>query len=63
MLSTSVETLGYFQLSNMRYDDRNAITKRDSVTVLQLTYSILISAQILEHVIEFQRWILDSHNS
>ena len=31
-----VEALGYFQLSDMRYDDRNAVTKRVSATVLQL---------------------------
>ena len=31
-----VESLGYFQLSNMRYDDRNVVTERLSTTVLQL---------------------------
>ena len=31
-----VEALGYFQLSDMRYDDINMVTKRVSVTVLQL---------------------------
>ena len=30
-----VEALGYFQLSDMRYDDRN-VTKIVSTTVLQL---------------------------
>ena len=51
-----VETLGHFQLSDMRYDDRNVVTKRVSTTVLQL-YLIWTPAQILEHVIEFQRWL------
>ena len=31
-----VEALGYFQLSEMRYDDRNVVIKRVSTTVLQL---------------------------
>ena len=31
-----VEALRYFQLSDMRYGDRNAGTERVSVTVLQL---------------------------
>ena len=31
-----VETLGYFQLSNMRYDDKNMVTERVNTTVLQL---------------------------
>ena len=30
------EALGYFQLFDMRYNDRNAVTKRVSTTVLQL---------------------------
>ena len=51
-----VEVLGYFQLSHTRYDDRNVVTERVSTTVLQL-YLIWTPAQILEHVIEFQRWI------
>ena len=51
-----VEVLGYFQLSDMRYDDRNVVTERVSTTVLQL-YLIWILAQILEHVIEIQRCI------
>ena len=40
------EALKYFQLSNMRYDDRNVVTERVSATVLQL-YLISIPAQIL----------------
>ena len=31
-----VEALGYFQLSDMRYDDRNVVIKRVSTTDLQL---------------------------
>ena len=31
-----VEALGYFQLSDMRYDDRNEVTKRVSTIALQL---------------------------
>ena len=31
-----VEALGYFQLSDMRYDDRNVVTERVSTTVRQL---------------------------
>ena len=31
-----VEALGCFQLSDMRYDDRNMVTERVSTTVLQL---------------------------
>ena len=30
-----VEALGYFQLSDMRYNDRNVLTERVSTTVLQ----------------------------
>ena len=33
------EAFGYFQLSDIRYDDRNMATERVSTTVLQL-YSI-----------------------
>ena len=51
-----VEVLGYFQLSDMRQDDRNVITEKVSTTALQL-YSIATPAQILEHAIEFQRRI------
>ena len=51
-----VEALGYFQLLDMRYDDNNVVTERVSTTVLQL-YLIWTPAQILEHVIEFQRRI------
>ena len=42
-----VEALGYFQLSDMRYDDRSVVTGRVSTTFLQL-YLILTPAQILE---------------
>ena len=31
-----VEALGYFQLLDMRYDKKNAVTERVSTTVLQL---------------------------
>ena len=31
-----VKALGCFQLSDIRYDDRNLVTKRVSTTVLQL---------------------------
>ena len=31
-----VEALGYFQLLDMRYDDRNLVTKSVRTTVLQL---------------------------
>ena len=51
-----VEVLGYLQLSDMRYVDRNEVTERVSTTVLQL-YLIWTSTQILEHIIEFQRGI------
>ena len=51
-----VETLGYSPSLDMRYDDRNEVTERVSITVLQL-YFIRIPAQILEHVTEFQRRI------
>ena len=33
---SKVETFGYFQLSDMRYNDRKAVTKRFSTTFLQL---------------------------
>ena len=33
---SEVESLGYFQLSDMRYDDRNVVTERVSTTVVQL---------------------------
>ena len=29
------EALGYFQLLDMRYDDRNAVTERDGETAMQ----------------------------
>ena len=51
-----VVALGYLQLSDMRYDDRNVVTERVSLAVLQL-YLIWTCAQILEHIIEFQRQI------
>ena len=47
-----VEALGRFQLSDMRYSDRNVAPERVSITVLQL-YLILEPAQILEHIVEF----------
>ena len=31
-----VEALGYFQLSDMRYDNRNVVTKRVMTTAVQL---------------------------
>ena len=31
-----VETLGYFQFTGMKYNDRNAVTEKVSKTVLQL---------------------------
>ena len=31
-----VEALEYFQVSDMRYDDKNVVTEKISVTVLQL---------------------------
>ena len=33
---SEVEALGYFQLLDMTYDDRNMVTERVSATVLQL---------------------------
>ena len=51
-----VEALGCFQLSDTRYDDNNTVTERFNTTVQQL-YLIWIPAQILEHVIDIQRWI------
>ena len=50
------EVLGYFQLSDMKYDGRNMVTKRISTTALQL-YLIGTPAQILEHVLDFQKQI------
>ena len=44
-----VEASGHFQLSDMRYDDRNVVTERVSTTVLQL-YLIWTPAQILDQV-------------
>ena len=44
-----------FQLSDMRYDYRNAVTERVSKTTNLQLYLIWAPAQILEHVIEFQR--------
>ena len=51
---SKVEALGYFQLLDMRYNDRDAATRRVSTTVLQL-YLIWIPSQILEHITEFQK--------
>ena len=42
-----VEALGYFQLLEMRYNDRNVVTARVSTIVVQL-YLIWTPAQILE---------------
>ena len=50
---SEVEALGYSQLSDMKYDERNVVTKTVSTTVLEL-YLIWIPAHILEQVIEFQ---------
>ena len=47
-----VETLEYFQLSDMRYDDRNVVSERVSTTVLQL-FLIWTPAQMLKHFIQF----------
>ena len=51
-----VQALGYFQLLGMRYNDRNMVTEKVSTAVLQL-YLIWAIAQILEHVMNFQRRI------
>ena len=50
--SHKLEALKYFQLSDMRDDDRNVVTERVGATVLQL-YLIWTHAQVLEHVIDF----------
>ena len=44
-----MEALGYILISDMRHDDRNAVTERVNITVLQL-YIIWTGAQILERV-------------
>ena len=49
-VSGKVEDLGYFPLSDIRLDDRNAVTQRVTTTVLQL-YFIWTPARILEHVV------------
>ena len=54
---SEVEALGYFQLLDMTYDDRNMVTERVSATVLQL-YLICTPAKILEHVLEFHKRLL-----
>ena len=36
LICDEVEALGYFQIMDMRYDDRNAVTERISTAVLQL---------------------------
>ena len=51
-----VEALKFFQIPDMRYNDRNLVTEKASKTVLQF-YLIWTIAQILEHVKEFQRQI------
>ena len=43
-----------FQLSDMRYDDRNVVTKRVTTTAPQI-YLIWAPEKILEHVVEWQR--------
>ena len=50
-----VEAFEYFQLSDMRYNDRNVVTERVSTPVL--LYLIWTPAQILQQVIEFQKQI------
>ena len=51
-----VEVLGYFQLLDMRYDDRNVVIEIVYTTVLPI-YLIWTPVHILEHVLEFQRLI------
>ena len=46
---SKVGALGYFQLSDMRYNNRNVVTEKVSTTVLEL-YLIWAPAQILEYV-------------
>ena len=46
--------VGDFQLSDMRYDDRNVVTKRVTTTAPQF-YLIWAPEKILEHVVEFQK--------
>ena len=53
---SKTEALEYFQLSDIRYDDKNAVTESFSTTSLQL-YLIWTTAQTLEHKIELQRQI------
>ena len=36
LICGEVEALGYFQIMDMRYDDRNAVAERVSTAVLQL---------------------------
>ena len=57
-----VEASEYFQLSDMRFDDRNMVSERVSTIVLKL-YLTWTPAQILEHIIEFQNRIWDSRDS
>ena len=52
LIYDKIKALGYFQLSDLRYDDRNMVAERYSATVLQI-YLTWTPAQILEHVIEF----------
>ena len=47
-----VQALGYSRLSDMRHNDRNAVTERVSATLQQL-YLIWAPAKTLENVIEF----------
>ena len=48
-VGAKLKSLGYFQLLAMRYDDRNVVAERISITVLQL-YLIWTTVQILEHI-------------
>ena len=46
--------VGDFQLSDMRYDDRDVVTKGVTTTARQF-YLIWAPEKILEHVVEIQR--------
>ena len=45
------EALGYFQLSDMRYDNWNVVTEGVSTTVLH--FYLIWTPQILEHITRF----------
>ena len=36
LIYDKIKALGYFQLSDLRYDDRNMVAERYSATVLQI---------------------------